>query len=395
MSDMSDQKAESIVNDGIPFPWHLGVYDAHCHPTDTVASLEKIGSMKTKALTIMATRGQDQSLVAQFANELGRSQSEDQGCFFIPAFGWHPWFSHQIWDDRGTSGSPAAEAPPSKESHYRTVLTPVPDEAAFLSSLPEPRPLSALLRDIRGHLEDYQTALVGEVGLDRAFRIPGTELVDEEYEKDPASTPGGREGRKLSRYRVDMDHQRALLLAQLNLAGELQRPVSVHGVAAHGAVYETLASTWHGHEKSIVSRREKKKARANHALSREDEEFPSPKLSVSAVKHPTPYPPRICLHSYSGTVGTLKQYLHSSVPVDFYFSFSSLVNFSSRSDKAVEVVESVPDERILVESDLHAAGDTMDDLIEQIVRTVCRIKRWPLDQGVTQLGANWRRFIFG
>ena len=395
MSDMSDHRANSVDEDGILFPWDLGVYDAHCHPTDTVASLEKIATMKTRALTIMATRGQDQSLVAQFANELGQSKSEDQERFLIPAFGWHPWFSHQIWDDRGTSGSRAAEAPPGKESHYRRVLTPVPDEAGFLSSLHEPRPLSTLLQDIRAHLHNYQTALVGEVGLDRAFRIPGTELLDEEYGKDPASTPGGREGRKLSRYRVDIDHQRAILLAQLNLAGELQRPVSVHGVAAHGAVYETLASTWRGYEKSIVSRRQKKKAGANHPLSGEDEEFLSSKVSVSALPHPAPYPPRICLHSYSGTVATLRQYLHPSVPVDFYFSFSSLVNFSSRSDKAVEVVRSVPDNKILVESDLHAAGETMDELIEQIVRTVCRIKEWSLHQGVTQLGANWKRFIFG
>ena len=395
MSDMSDRKTEIVEEDAALLPWHLGVYDAHCHPTDTVASLKKIATMRTKALTIMATRGQDQSLVAQFANEWGQSKPEDPGRFLIPAFGWHPWFSHQIWDDRGASGSPAAEGPPGKESHYRSVLTPVPDEADFLSSLPEPRPLSALLQDIRAHLEHFQTALIGEVGLDRAFRIPGTELLDEEYEKDPASTPGGREGRKLSRYRVDMNHQRTILLAQLNLAGELQRPVSVHGVAAHGAVYETLASTWRGHEKLVVSRRQKKEARANHPLSCEDEEFPSSKVSVSAVPHSTPYPPRICLHSYSGTVSTLKQYLHPSVPVDFYFSFSSLVNFSSRSDKAVEVVKSVPDDKILVESDLHAAGDAMDELIEQIVRTVCRIKEWSLDHGATQLGANWKRFIFG
>ncbi|MDI1485459.1 MAG: Cut9-interacting protein scn1 [Ramalina farinacea] len=395
MSDMTDRKTKSVEEYEAPLPWHLGVYDAHCHPTDTVASLEKIATMKTKALTIMATRDQDQSLVAQFANALGQAKPEDPGRFLIPAFGWHPWFSHQIWDDRGTTGSPTAEGPHGKESHYRSVLTPVPDEADFLSSLPEPRPLSALLQDIRAHLEHYQTALIGEVGLDRAFRIPGTELLDEEYEKDPASTPGGREGRRLSRYRVDMNHQRSILLAQLNLAGELQRPVSVHGVAAHGTVYETLASTWRGHERSVVSRRQKKDARPNHPLSGEDEEFPSSKVSVFAVTRSTPYPPRICLHSYSGTAGTLKQYLHPSVPVDFYFSFSSLVNFSSRSDKAVEVVKSVPDDKILVESDLHAAGDAMDELIEKIVRTVCRIKGWSLDHGVTQLGANWKHFIFG
>src|SRR3954447_12146254 len=82
-----------------PFPWQIGVCDAHCHVTDTMASVASIASMRARVLTIMATRSQDQELVASVAAQHGitsRSmfgegpppQTSDK---MIPAFGWHPW----------------------------------------------------------------------------------------------------------------------------------------------------------------------------------------------------------------------------------------------------------------------------------------------------------------
>ncbi len=388
------------------FPWYLGVYDAHCHPTDTLSSRKDIPGMKARVLTIMATRGQDQHLVAEFADHFGLAHKleggeggddgkETTGCRLIPSFGWHPWFSHLIYDDMTVDNKHSLQRP-EKVNHYKSVTTPSPEDHDFMLSLPDPRPLSDYLAETRNYLTIYPYALVGEIGIDRAFRIPEVRLPDDPSAKESELTPGGREGRRLSPYRVNIDHQRKILTAQLNLAGEMQRPVSVHGVSAHGLVYETLHATWQGYEKKMLSKRARKKGVSAVAADENDDRFDAEMQSEQpCALTPKPFPPRVCLHSYSGPPDTLKQYLHQSVPTTIYFSFSRVINFSTSSTKAVDVINAVPGDRLLVESDLHCAGPQMDDLLEGIVRSVCQIRGWSLEDGVKQLASNWVRFIFG
>ncbi|KAI9789160.1 MAG: hypothetical protein M1816_006292 [Peltula sp. TS41687] len=372
-----------------------------------MSSIKSIQNMKARALTIMGTRAEDQLLVSQVADDIG---IKDVSLFLsgqtphervVPCFGWHPWFSHQLYDDfKGSEPSEELERKHWKHTHYQNVLVPKPEDPNFLDSLPDPRPLSELISQIRDALNRYPLALIGEIGLDKSFRIPDAWTSDTSENKDPSLTPGGRDGRRLSPYRVDMGHQKKILHSQLRLAGEMNRAVSVHGVQGHGVVFEALQETWKGHEKQVISKRtRKRRASVEGAHEKEDSDAENDTHDTGSnaqVKSTKPFPPRICLHSYSGPPEALKQYLDSSVPAEIFFSFSSVINFSkSGSSKAIEVIKQLPDDRVLVESDLHCAGDTMDGYLEEITRLICKIRGWSLEDGVMQLRRNWERFVFG
>ncbi|KAJ6444289.1 Cut9 interacting protein Scn1 [Purpureocillium lavendulum] len=386
------------------FPWHLAIYDAHCHPTDTMASLTaNLPSMRASVLAIMATRSQDQHLVADVASRLRPGPTPLQGSAqtkVVPAFGWHPWFSHQLYDDTA-SGTVTFTAPEdahdvqalqdAKRAHYRAVLSPPPDDDAFVASLPTPTSLSAFISSTRDRLKPFPGAsLVGEIGIDRAFRLPQNWEIADESSRDDTLTPGGREGRLLSRHRVAMPHQQAVLRAQLRLAGEEGRPVSVHGVQAPGILYDTVSACWKGHERHIPSRRERRMV----APGAEDQDSDSDRENQEGGK---PFPPRICLHSYSGTVEVLGQWMNPTNPAHVYVSFSSAVNLSTDAGRAKfpDVVRAVPDDRLLVESDLHMAGEGMDAALDDMYRRVCDAKGWALDDGVRTIANNFDKFVFG
>ncbi|KAJ4364562.1 Cut9-interacting protein scn1 [Neocucurbitaria cava] len=396
--------AMSSDNKDQAFPWHLGVYDAHCHPTDTMASIEIIQKMKARMLTVMATRAEDQDLVTSTADKHSCRASVG-----IRGFSHQMYINDENAQDDGNSREQEQDVTlkgDAKVKHYQQVLQPSrsdplsdEDRQIFLS-LPDPTSFATFLQQTRKHLQKYPYALIGEIGLDRSFRIPEAwnAHLDLWSKRNANLTPGGREGRRLTPFRCSPQHQKKIFKLQLQLAAQMERAVSVHGVQAHGLVFEALSELWKGHEKEVLSKRERKKRGQDHP-SVESAQLENGGAEKEDKPKP-PYPPRICLHSYSGNASNFKQYLNPAIPTRIFASFSTAINLSDAMDEETpasfeEIVRTVPDDMVLVESDLHTAGDEMDRRLEDIIRRICKIKEWSLEEGVDRLGKNWKAFAFG
>ncbi|KAF7561047.1 hypothetical protein G7046_g3092 [Stylonectria norvegica] len=377
------------------FPWSLGVFDAHCHCGERPLALANLPNSRARGIAVMATRTQDQALVADMATRYGINSSEDltkkNSKTVVAGFGRHPWFSHEVYDD--TASDPTFEPPETDEGmeaakmkHYTAILQPPPEDAAFVADLPTPIGLSVFMADTKQRLEADPHAMIGEIGLDRAFRLPMHWQEDAKANRDPERTPGGRERRPLSPHRIVMAHQQAILRAHWILAGEMQRPVSVHGVGVHGVLNDMIVTSWKGHESKSKSKSRKE------ARMKIDDNGTSAKETQKL-----PYPPRICLHSFSGKGEAVRQYLNPRFPAKIFFSFSKTNNLRDESgrSKMEQAVKMVPDDRILVETDLHTPGERMDADLEEVCRMVCDYKEWELEVGVRKLAENYREFILG
>ena len=142
-------------------------------------------------------------------------------CARLTPPGFHPWAAHTI---------SLKHPPPPAAEHYEALFGRADegtDAARVCPHLPEPISLQDALAQLRERLERYPQAMLGEVGLDKSFRLP----------LPAGNTPGKRQ---LSRLQTPGEHQLGLLEPQLRLAAELGRSVSMHSVRAAGATMDLL-----------------------------------------------------------------------------------------------------------------------------------------------------------
>ncbi|KAI0361045.1 Metallo-dependent hydrolase [Trametes cingulata] len=339
------------------------VVDVHCHPTDSdfaQTSAFVARELPLGRICAMATRRSDQKLVA----DLARAHPDK----VVPCFGYHPWFYHWI------SLTPAA----SKEAHYRQLFLPDPAAAkpehvaAFerlLPYLPDPIPLSDVLSDVRARLTEFPNAMLGEVGIDRVCRIPYASPAEPPYASSASSSSeDAGSGRELSPFTTPLEHQLAILEAQLALAVELQRNVSLHSVKCQQATGELLD-----------------RMKGKHGAAW---------LGIS-----------VDLHSCGLSAQTWQQ-LSKRHP-NVFLSLSTAINARSPAHRALAAA-CAPD-RILVESDFHDVRLSAP-YTWHMLRTIAEVKGWRVEDAwdeayedapeeewgaVRRLEENWKVFVRG
>ncbi|KAI0660587.1 hypothetical protein C8Q70DRAFT_913608 [Cubamyces menziesii] len=348
--------------DRVPREVLAHVVDVHCHPTDSDFGMtsEFVKELPVR-ICAMSTRRSDQEPVAKLA----RAHPEK----VIPCFGYHPWFYHWI-----------SLEPSSKEAHYRALFLPAspppkPEHVSafekLLPFLPEPTPLSEVITDVRARLTAFPHAMLGEVGIDRVCRIPYSYPADPPYASsyNDGGDGGDREGgsRELSPFTIPLEHQLAILEAQLALAVELKRNVSLHSVKCQQATGELL---------------DRMKTRFGAAWLR---------ISID-------------LHSCGLSAQTWQQI--SKRHPNVFLSLSTAINARSPAHKALAAA-CAPD-RILVESDFHDVRRSAPYTWHMLC-TVAAVKGWRVEDkweyapdaeeeewgAVRRFEENWRLFERG
>jgi Tat protein secretion system quality control protein TatD with DNase activity len=236
----------------LPFDSHNHVHLGPSLPLEALLVTPSDTAAVLSGMAIMSTHPRDFDRVFELSQELPIARP---GVKIVPAFGVHPWFLHELTEQSWeTSGD-----------------------------------LPCWILDMEERLVATPNSIVGEIGLDGFHFDPETrELVS------------------------PLEKQAVAFRLQMELAGRLERNVSVHTVQCMGLLMDTLAQL----------RKNGKKL-----------------------------PPKIYFHAFGGKMGTVDQLLAlcGRAIGNVYFGFAPIVNF--RAPKTAELVRKIGIERLLLETD--------------------------------------------
>lgn len=363
-TSFNDENATPTSESEVP-----SLQDIIPHPTEAWNRILRNGSYrkdttKSQRVFLVDTHGHPHlQRESQYADEIGRTTLADDGLvvsltcavspedwksaleyssqssYILPALGVHPWYLNDII-------IPILDTVQSTD-----------DIATYLQW--------DWLSDLEVQLSNHPHLLVGEIGLCKMARFV------REFPKDK----GGKN--------TALQLQKLVFRKQFELAAKWSRPVSVHCVNAHGLLMEVMRDVLKEARESCIEKN------GHEAMKSWRKAFP----------------PAIAMHSFTGTahhVGEIMEFEEQLiVPLEavgaggkkckrkqnqqpdksaiaetdtlgsnrhtsplFYFGFSRSVNeLMCTSDKArkkgLETVRSIPSDRLLVESDVHASVDVV------------------------------------
>lgn len=320
--------------------WPL-LNDVHCHPTDDpkpwrdINTLsQKLKDVKIGSICAMSTSVQDQEYVSQLADQLPEK--------IIPAFGYHPWFVHFISTDVNESS----------KDHYRRLFQAekAKDELEeLLPGLPDPIPLSLILSTLRTNLERYPKAILGEVGVDRAFRLPKD---PKGWTREPDDLANNHtlalRDRPLTNLNTPIQHQLHIIKEQFTIAIELGRSVSLHSVRAGGAtvtLLDDLKKMFPNQQQGLNKKQRRLQKRKLIQQAKEVEDGKESKRCFQDIN--------VDMHSCTLSAPMISQ-LQQKHP-NLYISFSIATN-AKQKDLYQQILACDP-KRLLIESDYHSAED--------------------------------------
>ncbi|KAI8927518.1 hypothetical protein BC831DRAFT_392205, partial [Entophlyctis helioformis] len=330
-----------------------GAIDVHCHVIETPTTLDRIADLPVQRLIVMGTQPDDWHLVEEtLARFPGR---------IVPAFGVHPWHAeralppHAAWAASAPGVGELASGDEVDDKGNGARDTP-PDGLNGSAA-------SAWLARLRSLLKTYPQAIVGEIGLDGV-------------------ATDGRTGKL-----YPMEQQLPVFDAQMAMAIALNRPVSIHAVHVHGRILEyframdqrcgRIRAAW----KQDLQRLQRKH-RLEGNTTDAAELLPPPRL---------PCPPAIMMHSFTASPDIGRSLVRlPCIGSRFFFSFSMAVN--ARSKKFSERVQAIPDDRLLVESDLHDTAHVAEYMVA-VCRAVADIRGWTVDETIRRTTQNADAFL--
>lgn len=314
--------------------------------------------IKIGGLALMSTQPRDFPVVKELSDTIQQlSQKYDdeyERCVVVKNYGVHPWFLRQANEEFDALYSYSRE-------EATTIAIADANNHHIAKSIPTWLPYLKL------QLQCDPSAQVGEIGLDGARY----QINPETKEKELVST---------------IECQIEAFEAQLHLAADMKRSVSVHSVQCWGHFFDSLRRV-----KEIRSKRRKRRKDERKKLKREleicehNQANANENANADLLQMQHRYkeleedvlilPPKIYFHAFGGKAAIVDQleaicrekkskssniHIRQPIAIETFYGFAPIVNF--RSHKTADVIRKVGIERLVLETDLEDYTRLNDDL---------------------------------